>query len=569
MQMIYRLIHKNRIAWKVIVSCFLVCVCSSSGQYRIPDPLPDDRNNIPEPAYREINIAADAFKQTVDRQIGILFDFSRHVRALAHNPKQAKNVNAFDEVANSSWFINRNAYKRLSISETECGPNTGSGPDCTDTWTIIRAKAEGVTPGFHIQDSRGDRYLIKFDPVGYSEMVTGAEIVSTKLFYAAGYNVPENYLVYFQPEILALGEQVKFTDGQGQTRFMAEKDLKEILDRIEIQPDGSIRALASKYIPGNPIGPFSYEGIRQDDPNDIIPHQHRRELRGLYVMAAWVSHFDTKANNSFDTYVTEEERSYVKHYLIDFGSTLGTGAYGPSPPFMGHTYEVDLLAMTADILTFGLYVKPYKKVAPAQFSSIGRYESALFHPAKYKPQIPNPAFNNCTNRDGYWGAKLVMSFTDKQLRTIVESAQYSEPRAAEYLLKTLKERRDKTGRYWFKQINPLDDFQLKRYPDGAVHIIFKDKAVENGFEPARDSQYKYTIRYNEESIAENVLGETSIPLPSLPESIVENSDRMLYAEITIHTRRQQDTDWSKWTKVYALYNPGSDRYVLVGIQRQE
>ena len=43
--------------------------------------------------------------------------------------------------------------------------------------------------------------------------------------------------------------------------------------------------------------------VREDDPNDTVRHQDRRELRALKVFAAWVNHFDTKMHNSLDMYV--------------------------------------------------------------------------------------------------------------------------------------------------------------------------------------------------------------------------------------------------------------------------
>jgi hypothetical protein len=177
--------------------------------------MPDDRLNISEPKVRDYNYIKDGFDQQFTKQLEQSFDLSRQFRHLFGKPKQAYNVDAFDEVANSSWFTNRNAQNEMALGEIARGPDSGNGPDMSGNWVIKKAKAEGVTPGFHIKDPTGVRYVIKFDPIGYSELVTAAEVISTKLFYAAGYHTPENYIVEFDPAILKVGDEVKITDKHG------------------------------------------------------------------------------------------------------------------------------------------------------------------------------------------------------------------------------------------------------------------------------------------------------------------------------------------------------------------
>ena len=298
--------------------------------------------------------------------------------------------------------------------------------------------------------------------------------------------LPEEYktgsYVYFDPEILKVSPDAKFVDKRGRKRGMKEADLDEILQYPVREPDGRIRAYTSKLLIGETIGPFSYKGTRSDDPNDIIPHQDRRELRGLIAISAFASHNDMKGPNSLDMYVTEDGRSYVKHHLIDFGSTLGVGARGPDKPLKGNVYTlVDFKDILLNIFTLGLYVHPWERAEFPNIKGIGSFGVDTYSPGKWKPSNPNAAVMNATNLDGYWGAKIVMSFTDEHLRAIVKKAKFSDSRAEEYMSRMLMQRRDKTGRYWYSKVNPLDRFT---FSDKRV-LRFDDMAVVGRLEKGR------------------------------------------------------------------------------------
>ena len=143
--------------------------------------------------------------------------------------------------------------------------------------------------------------------------------------------------------------------------------------------------VASKALSGTPLGPFRYYGTRPDDPNDIYDHEHRRELRGLRVFAAWLNHDDSRSVNTLDTLVEHEGRRIVRHHLIDFASTLGSGSTAAQKPRAGNEYIWEARPTFITMLTFGLYVRPWIKVQYPDLPSIGRIEAAYFAPERWKP----------------------------------------------------------------------------------------------------------------------------------------------------------------------------------------
>jgi hypothetical protein len=124
--------------------------------------------------------------------------------------------------------------------------------------------------------------------------------------------------------------------------------------------------------------------------------------------------------------------------------------------------------------------------------AVGFFEAEMFHPARWRPNYPQPAFLEMTNQDAYWGAKIVMAFTPEEIRAIVKQGRYSDPAVEEYIADTLIKRREKIGRYWYNKVNPLDRFVLKE-DGGSVKLHFTDLGVQG--ELWQPATYHYELRH--------------------------------------------------------------------------
>lgn len=237
------------------------------------------------------------------------------------------------------------------------------------------------------------------------ELSSAAEIIGTKLFYAMGYNTPENYIVSVDPEEgLTIEPGTMLEDEFGDEEPLTRQFLRRRLRRVPRLQDGRIRVTASRYIPGRPLGPFRDYGTRTDDPNDVILHEHRRELRGLRLFAAWTNHDDTRAQNTQVSGVEEDGRQYIRHYLMDFGSTFGSGSIDLQLPNLSFHYWLDLDEVRRNLRSFVFRTQTYRKVKWPEFpkcEAIGRWESVFYAPQDWRNDYPNPAFVRMTDRDAF------------------------------------------------------------------------------------------------------------------------------------------------------------------------
>jgi hypothetical protein len=446
-----------------------------------PQPIPyADTLPIHEPEEREPAEIWPLMRESTVGELGQPFDPDDWIYR-----NEALNVTHFDEVVNSAWFAHRITRRDLSAEEMRLGP-TSLDNRPRPPYTVTRLKGAGISPGLWIEDGKGDVYLFKFDPPENLYLASAANTISNRLFWAAGFHAPEDYLVTFAPGSLVIRE----VEGSP-----TDEEVQEVFEQTAPLADGQYRAIASKLLPGPPKGPFRFRGTRKDDPNDYYLHQNRRELRGLYVISAWTNHVDMRFANTLDVWI--DPPGYLRHYLQDFGATLGSGTVRPHNPREGMEYNFDIWAFFARLPTFGFYKvgwegKEYEVIDP----SIGWIPVDSYRPGGWKPNWPNAAFRSATVADGYWAAKIVGRFSDGLIRAAVEAGELPDRRAADTLTAILIARRDKTVDYWFGRVSPLEGV-LVDCTDASgpgFGVRFDDMGIAVGARHRSNTRYEWELR---------------------------------------------------------------------------
>lgn len=501
------------------------------------------------------------------RDIELLYDLPYNLFARPGGSAEsirAQNVNTIDEVPDSSWFTNRILARPVTIAELLRGPNTLDGVE-RQRGVVTGLKSVGAAPGFVGRTGGGDFWFVTFDAAGHPEAATGALMVASKLFWALGYWQVEQYLTELTAADVADGIRISpdatVRMPSGRRRPLRRPDFEAVLARAHRGPDGSYRMVAARGIPGRVIGGFRYHGTRPDDPNDVVPHEHRRELRALKVFGAWTNLVDVKAGNTLDTLIVEDGKARVRHYLQDVGSTFGSGANGPHDWDEGHEYLFELEPFWKRLVSFGFWLRPWQTARYEDHVSIGRFEAAAFDPDAWRPRTPNGAFLNARDDDTFWAARRVTAFTDEMLRAVVTAGRFSDPAAERHLADVLIARRDRIGAAYLPRINPLVDFTLGA--DGV--LAFANAAVDAGAARAPGGYRAAWAEYDDDTGESRPLGESRAAgtrleapgaLPARPGAFVRAAVRAV------------DPPRAAWTRpVHVYFRRAAAGWKLVGLER--
>jgi hypothetical protein len=474
---------------------------------------------------------------------------------------RARNINTIDEVPDSSWFTNRIYAKPVSIEELRRGPNTMDGP-APGQWTVIRPKTAGAAPGFIVRDEKGETWFLSFDSKDHPRAATAAIAVACRIFWTLGYYQVESYISSIDPKNLAVADNARIRTLSGRVRQMTMKDVRRVLKRAEPSADGSYRVLAARALPGRVVGGFKYYGTRPDDPNDVIPHEHRRELRALQVFGGWTNLTDMKASNTLDSVITESGRSFVRHYLQDVGSSFGTGALERKDPDDGYEHLYEGAPLVKRMLTLGFYIRPWQVMNYPKAPEVGRFEGDHFEPEEWKARVPASAVLHARADDTFWAALRVMAFTDEMVRAAVNEGRFGDPVSEKSLADSLIKRRDKIGQVYLTKVNPAHKFAMAG--DGA--LSFENAAVAAGFAKPPASGYKAAwFRFDNATGQTTAIGETASPNERLPAPSGLPSTDGTFVKISVSGVDPSHPSWAQPVDVYFRRAGGGWR--LVGLER--
>jgi hypothetical protein len=385
-------------------------------------------------------------------------------------PTEATNANSFDEVADSSWFTNRIGVRALPIDELvrgACNPEELLDPDHDPdgTWIVDHGKTNGSSLGFRV-NVRGRKYLFKVD-TDAPERPSAASVIGAAAYEAVGFNTSCEQIVYVRPELLKLKAGLKVQGNFGGARDFDQAALDHILSLAPTK-DGRLRFQASAWLPGSLIGPFRYEGTRHDDPNDAIPHEDRRELRGGRVLAAWLDHFDAREQNSMDSWIVaakgapDASPGHVVHYYLDMSDCLGSAwNWEPITRRLGYSYVADWSDIARDFVTLGIPLRPWDRVKRVPgHETFNYFDVENFVPDEWKNEYANPSFDRMTERDGAWMARILAHVSPDMVQALASMGRFSEPSTTSYLAGVLEGRLEKILERYLTRLSPIADLRM-------------------------------------------------------------------------------------------------------------
>ncbi|HEX4621236.1 MAG TPA: hypothetical protein VH208_06685, partial [Myxococcaceae bacterium] len=184
---------------------------------------------------------------------------------------------------------------------------------------------------------------------------------------------------------------------------------------------------------------------------------------------AWIDHFDSREQNSMDSWIADRKDApdsspgYVRHYYLDFSDTLGSGwDWDSISRRLGYSYVLDWKDIFVDFVTLGIRERRWDtaKKTPGR-EAYGYFNADDFVPEEWKNEYPNPAFSRMTEADGAWMARILARFSPHQVALLVQSGRFSDPGDVAFLTTVLEGRLNKILDRYLTRLSPIADVRFE------------------------------------------------------------------------------------------------------------
>jgi hypothetical protein len=348
----------------------------------------------------------------------------------------AGDINALDEVVDSSWF-----RAGFTLDDGITIYDAASPPEPPFT-SLDDAAASGHEDARVFRDRRGVRYERLDDDRAHPLMRTAAAAIGSRLIHALGYRTPPVWIA---------------EDAKGQ------------------------RFAATRWPLGVDLGPTSASGRRRDDPNDVLDHVDRRSLRALPIVTAWLDIARIEPRMLRDAYVGKPRRGHVHHYIVGLDGALGVGRYEAAVAFARNP-DREKKNFFLRMFSMGLSPKPPPYLPETRWPSVGLI-SARVSPDSYHPSPPFEPLDRTNPADRYWLAKRLQSLSRATIAHAVQAGKL--PAAAQnWLFQILLLRRQQVVEAAMREVTACEALGIE--PSGKSHLLqLRDRSVKHGAEDSR------------------------------------------------------------------------------------
>lgn len=270
-----------------------------------------------------------------------------------------------------------------------------------------------ISGAIRVKDSRGVIYELEGDPAKAPNSRTSAGPITARLIRAIGYRTAPAHRIAITREDLV--------DGDPKNRVLRRGQERRVM-------------MATRWPLGTDIGVTPPRGLRADDANDRVPHEHRRTLRALQPIAAWLDISGISAHCMRDAYVGPPGDGYVQHFYVRSSPGLGSARLVAGQPYESAAGVVAGSPLV-NLFTLGLSSRGIDSKTPSDTRLLASSPSV----ESFTASTPYEPFDEVRPDDVYWALKRVASISDESLTRAVQAG--GQPLAEQQrMIATLKQR---------------------------------------------------------------------------------------------------------------------------------